>query len=86
MKAITFGAIMQACRERVGFTQEYMAELMDRTQSCISKFEKGKKVPDMQTLMRWADVTNAKEVIVAYMYGMDGIAIAQNILNLSGVG
>lgn len=85
MRTITFGAIMHACRERMGISQERMAELMDRTQSCISKFEKGKKVPDMQTLMRWADITNAREVIVAYMYGMDGISIMQNILNVSGV-
>lgn len=81
-----FGAIMQACRERAGFSQEKLAELMNRSRSCISKFEKDHKVPDMPTMMRWADLTNAREVVIAYMYGLDGMTIMQQILQISGAG
>jgi len=81
-----FGAILQACRERAGFSQETMAELLHRSQSCISRYERDHKLPDIHTLMRWTDITNAKEVMVAYMYGMDGLGIMQNILQVIGGG
>ncbi len=79
-----FGAIMQACRERAGLTQEQMAEKLHRTQACISKFENDHKVPDMPTMMRWVEVTGAKEVFVAFFCGMDGLSIMQNIMTLVG--
>ncbi|MFD0868807.1 helix-turn-helix domain-containing protein [Paenibacillus residui] len=81
-----FGAIMQACRERAGLTQEQMAELLHRSQSCISKYEKDHKAPDVQTLIQWINITNAKEVFVAFLCGIDGVSIMQNILQIFGGG
>lgn len=74
-----FGAIMQACRERAGLTQEEMAARLDRTQACISKFENDRKIPDMETMRNWAEVTGTPEVMVAYLYGMDGLEILQSL-------
>ena len=79
-----FGAIMQACRERAGFSQEEMAVRLHRSQSCISKYEKDRKVPDMQTFLSWVETTGSKEVAVAFLCGMDGLGIMQNILTLVG--
>lgn len=75
-----FGAIMQACRERAGLTQEQMADKLHRTQACISKYENDHKVPDMPTMLRWVEATGAKDVMVAFLYGMDGLAILQNMM------
>ncbi|AJS59889.1 helix-turn-helix domain-containing protein [Paenibacillus sp. IHBB 10380] len=79
-----FGAIMQACRERAGLTQEQIADKLNRTQACVSKFENDHKIPDMSTMMQWMDATGGKEVLVAFLYGMDGLSIMQNIMPLIG--
>ncbi|MGG1880163.1 helix-turn-helix transcriptional regulator [Paenibacillus cisolokensis] len=79
-----FGAIMQACRERAGLTQEQMAEMLHRTQACISKYENDHKVPDMPTMIKWVEATGAKEVLIAFLYGMDGMSILQNLMTLIG--
>lgn len=78
------GSILAACRERAGYSQEELADLMNRTQSCISKFENNRKSVEAQTLVRWMDVTNAKEVLIAYLCGIDGITIMQTIMQMVG--
>lgn len=78
------GAIIQACRERAGFSQEKLAELMNRTRSCISKFENNYKKPDVDEFLEILKHTNAKEVAVAYLCGMDGVAIMTQILPFLG--
>ncbi|MGF6354021.1 transcriptional regulator with XRE-family HTH domain [Paenibacillus sp. 4624] len=75
-----FGAIMRACREKAGLTQEQLADKLNRTQACVSKFEKDHKVPDMNTMLNWAEVTGAREVIVTFLYGMDGIGMIQRLM------
>lgn len=79
-----FGSILQACRERAGFSQEELAEKLNRTQSCISRFEKDKKIPDMNTFMQWMQATQTQEVAIAFLYGMDGISILQSLLPVIG--
>lgn len=78
------GAIIQACRERAGFSQEKLAELMHRSRSCISKFENNHKKPDVDEFIQLLNLTNAKEVAVAYLCGMDGVAIMTQILPFIG--
>ncbi|GED13773.1 helix-turn-helix domain-containing protein [Aneurinibacillus migulanus] len=79
-----FGAILQACRERAGLSQEEIAEKLHRSRSCISKLENDKKALDAQTLIEWAKATQANEVVVAFLYGMDGLGMIQNIMSLLG--
>lgn len=81
-----YGAILRACRERMGFSQEEMAFRLNRSQGTISKLEKDKVVLDMDTAREWADVTGAKEVLVAFICGIDGVSIMQNLLNIVGLG
>ena len=74
------GAIMKACRERAELSQEELAHRMNRTQACISKFENDHKIPDALTFAEWFRQTNAQEVAIAFMYGVDGITILQQLL------
>lgn len=86
---MSFGAILKSCRERAGLTQEQLAELLHRSRSCISKIESDKKTLDAATLIRWGDVTSAKEVVCAIVYGIDPNVIIQNMqtfLSLVGGG
>lgn len=78
------GALLKACRERAELSQEELAHRMNRTQACISKFEHDHKVPDAITLKNWGQYTNCPEVIVAFLYGMDGITILQQLLPIIG--
>lgn len=79
-----WGAIMKLCRERSKLTQEKLAEKLHIPRSAVSKIEHNAQVPDMNTLVRWADVTNAREVVVAILYGIDGIGMIQNLMTLVG--
>lgn len=83
---LELGAVLHACRERAGLSQEKLAEMLNRSRSCISKFEKNRKPVDAETLFKWADVTNAREVVVAYLYGLDGLSMIQSVLQVTGMG
>ncbi|MED0670589.1 helix-turn-helix transcriptional regulator [Aneurinibacillus aneurinilyticus] len=79
-----FGAILQACRERAGLSQEQLAEKLHRSRSCISKIENDKRLLDAETLIEWGKITQANEVVIAFLYGMDGLGIVQNLTTLLG--
>ncbi|EWG12717.1 helix-turn-helix domain-containing protein [Cytobacillus firmus] len=81
---MTFGAVLKACRERAGLTQEEIAEKLHRSRSCISKFESDKKTLDVTTLIRWTDVTAAKDVACAIVTGVDPVMILQQFMPLIG--
>jgi len=81
---VKFGAVMRATRERAGFNQEELAARMNLSQSDISKFENDRKIPDIATMMVWAEQTCAKEVMIAFLYGMDGITILQSLVHMMG--
>lgn len=81
---MTFGAVLKACRERAGLTQEEIAVKLHRSRSCISKFESDKKTLDVTTLIRWTDVTSAKDVACAIVTGMDPVMILQQFMPLIG--
>jgi len=78
------GALLRACRERAGLSQEELAYLLNRSQSCISKFEMDKKIPDIYTFSQWIQITQAHEVAIAFLYGMDGISILYRLLSFFG--
>ncbi|WP_236338539.1 helix-turn-helix domain-containing protein [Paenibacillus plantiphilus] len=78
-----FGAILQACRERAGLSQEQLAEKLNRSRSCISKIEGDKKTLDAETLIKWTDLTNAREVAVSFFCGMDGLSIMQHVMQFT---
>ncbi|MFJ5625412.1 helix-turn-helix domain-containing protein [Peribacillus loiseleuriae] len=82
--SLNFGLVLQACRKKAGFSQEEMGHRLNLSQSAVSKMETERKVPDMPTFMEWVRVTNAQEVAVAFLYGMDGITMIHQLLPLIG--
>jgi transcriptional regulator with XRE-family HTH domain len=83
---IEYGSLLNACRERAGLSQEKLAELLHRSRSCISKFEKNKKIMDVDTFFRFLDVTNSKDVLYSIASGLDIVTITQQILQVAGMG
>ncbi|MGG3884303.1 helix-turn-helix domain-containing protein [Brevibacillus panacihumi] len=77
-----YGAILKACRVRSKMTQEQLAKKLHIARSCVSKLESGKKLLDVPTLVKWAEATSSREVVVACLYGLDGLSIIQNVLGL----
>lgn len=61
-----------------------MADKLFVSQSDISRFENDRMLPDLPTFIRIAQVTQAPEIIVAFLYGMDGISMIQKIVSLIG--
>lgn len=76
---------MRACRERAGLNQEELAFQLNVTQSDISKFENNQKEPTISMLQAWANNTQTTEVLVAFLCGMVGLSIMQNILDVTTV-
>lgn len=85
MNDMNFGPILKAMRKKKRWSQEELALRLNRSRSCISKLEKDLKTLDMNTAIRWCHETGATEVLVAFICGMDGLSILQNLLNVSGV-
>lgn len=83
---IEYGAVIQACRKRAGLSQEKLAELMNRSKSCISKYEQNHKVMDMHTLFRFVDITKSQDALMAMASGMDVTAILQQVFQITGLG
>lgn len=79
-----FGGVFRALRQRKGWSQEEMADKLFVSQSDVSRFENDKMLPDLHTFMRIAQVTQAPEIVVAFLYGMDGITIIQNLSMILG--
>lgn len=78
------GAMLKACRVRAGYSQEQLAEKMYMSRSAISKLETDQQKLDVPTLIQWAHVTNAKEIAVAFIMGIDGVTIMSSIMQLLG--
>ena len=79
------GQVLRVCRKKAGLSQEKLAELLHMSRSCISKIETGAKEATAKVMIDWVRVTQTQEVLIAYLFGMDGISIIQNILRMTGV-
>lgn len=81
-----YGAILRACRDRVGMSQEELAAKLFRSRNSISRLENDQIELDVNTLSQWAEITGAREVVVAFICGMDGLSIMQSMMQISGIG
>lgn len=77
------GAILKACRTRAGFTQEELADELFISQSDVSKYENDTMEPHLSTLQAWTSSTQTSEVLIAFIMGMDGLGIMQQIIEMS---
>ena|GEM_PF-606218 len=77
-----YGAILRACRLRRGFKQDELAHELHINQSDISKIESGIKEPPLSLVKRWTDLTQAQEVLVAFICGVDGLSVMQQVMDV----
>lgn len=76
---MNIGAVLRTARKRKGLSQEELAEKLNRARSCISKFETNQKVIDVPTFIQWAKYTNAQDIMIAALLGLDPLTITQGI-------
>ena len=81
---MNYGGIMRAMREKAGLSQEEIAHRLHINQSDVSKLENNYKVPCISLMSKWAQVTSSPEVVVAFLMGMDGLQIMQQLLPMLG--
>lgn len=80
MKCLKVGSILKACRKRSGLSQEELAYRLLINQSDVSKYENDVKEPTISIVSAWAQYTQSQEVLVAFLCGVDGMTIMQQIL------
>lgn len=79
-----YGAILRACRKRAGLTQEELADRLHLGQSDISRYEADKQEPTMSLFKAWTENTQSPEVMAAFLLGIDGITMIQQIMSTFG--
>ena len=77
-----YGQILKGFREAAGYTQQELADLLNRSRSCISKFESNRKLMDIETFKNWAQVTNSEIQAAAVLFGTDIFANMTQVLSL----
>ncbi|MGG1637194.1 helix-turn-helix domain-containing protein [Paenibacillus sp. NRS-1760] len=81
---MTAADLLKICREKAGISQDKLAAQMHRSQSDVSRYERGKQTIDITTFRDWTKITNHVEVGIAFLYGVDPATILQTILQVSG--
>ncbi|MDQ6418700.1 helix-turn-helix transcriptional regulator [Paenibacillus sp. LHD-117] len=81
---LEIGELLLACRVKAGLSQEMLAERLNISRSCVSKYERNRNSPDIYIILQWAEVTNTREVIVAYLFGVDSISLIHNVMQSIG--
>ena len=77
-----YGQILKGFREAAGYTQQELADILNRSRSCLSKFESHRKLMDIETFTNWAQVTNSEIQAAAVLFGTDIFATATQVLSL----
>lgn len=69
--SLDFSKILKKFRESAEISQEEMAHELNITQSHVSKYECGRKVIDLETFLRWIQITNSEVHAAAILFGTD---------------
>ncbi|OAK72660.1 helix-turn-helix domain-containing protein [Lederbergia galactosidilytica] len=81
---MNLGVALRKTRKHAGFSQEEMAEEMHLPRSTISKLENNKLFLKADDLIKWCNVTQAQEMAIALIYGIDVPTVVQNLATLVG--
>ncbi|GAK09600.1 helix-turn-helix domain-containing protein [Geomicrobium sp. JCM 19038] len=74
------GAILRACRVKMGWSQEKMGSAMHMEQAIISRIETNRMVPNVNVVREWATKTDCQELLVIYLMGAESMPIIQQVL------
>ena len=78
---IQFGSVLRAMRKKAGMSQEDVALELHMSISNVSRLETDKYELKAADLVRWCNVTQMQEVLIAFTCGVDAVSIIQNIIN-----
>lgn len=76
------GKELKSWREAAGFSQDDLAAELNRSRSCISKFENDHKNIDIYTFVDWVRATNAELQAATVMFGAELFTQAANLATL----
>lgn len=63
------GELLRICRNRKGLTQEHLAKLLHVDQAVVSRIENSRETPDIDLVIRWAEVTDSREFLAIMLTG-----------------
>lgn len=75
MQKKPIGALLKACRERAGMTQQELSDILMKDVSYISRVENGRQIPDAETYNDWISVTNGPLLAYVYVFGDDNMKL-----------
>ncbi|WP_245415714.1 helix-turn-helix domain-containing protein [Alteribacter populi] len=73
------GSVLRMARKRKGISQEELADKLHCSMSAISKMENDKLKVDVPTFIQWAKHTNAQDIMIATLIGIDPVVIQKVI-------
>ena len=77
-----FPKLLKKFRKNASMTQEDLAFELNMSQAHVSKYESGRKVVDLETFMRWVQITNSEVQAAMVMFGADVCAQATQLMTL----
>ena len=80
LKPSQYASFLKRMRKEADLTQEELGYELRLTQSNISKYESGRKVIDLETFMKWMQVTNAEVQAAMILFGTDVITTAADLV------
>lgn len=75
-----FSKVLKKFREDANLTQEELAHELHITQSHVSKYECGRKIIDLETFLRWVNVTHSEPQAALILFGADVCAQATTLI------
>ena len=75
-----FGKILREMRKRAGMSQEDVALELHMSISNVSRLETDIYDIRAADLVRWANITNSQEMLVAIICGVDSLPMMQQIM------
>lgn len=80
--SVDYSKALKTFRKSADTTQEDLAHELNMTQSHVSKYEQGRKIIDLETFVRWAQVTNSEAQAAIILFGADIFAHAAQAISL----
>jgi len=76
-----FGKILRRMRREAGMSQEALALELHISRSNVSRLETNRLELKASDLVRWCNVTQSQEVLIAFLCGVDGLSTMQQIMD-----
>jgi len=79
------GAMFRKMRKRAGLSQEALAERLHISRSNVSRIESNKLTLTFEDAIRWAQNTNAQDMLVALIMNVDVSLVANFVSQITQV-